>query len=289
MGARDLVHGAAYHAEFEPFARARIAEHHVAEMDTDAEGDFLGAGAGTRLGRGKPLLCLDRRIQGRRGGGLVAGPLDGEEGQDRIADNVEDLAALLDHGACRTIEIDVQQFEEAFDGQRVGKPRRVPQIAIPKRSRESLAIAALDRARQDALANKRTVKGIERVLGDLVLDEHPERQRQRRQDLLHNRQVAGGKPLRRLGRPGNGEPVGRADLHRLLAERDHTRQITGEALPAQALQEREPVDHRVAVQLQTQLRQALLDHPIEGTEREFRIVLRERLEIFDLDTALVGP
>ena len=37
--ARNLVHRAPQHAEFEPLRRAGIAEHHIAEMHPDAELD----------------------------------------------------------------------------------------------------------------------------------------------------------------------------------------------------------------------------------------------------------
>ncbi len=44
LGAGDLVHGAADDTELEPIGGAGIAEHYVAEMDADAEGDARSAG-----------------------------------------------------------------------------------------------------------------------------------------------------------------------------------------------------------------------------------------------------
>src|SRR5262249_44500433 len=92
---------------------------------------------------------------------------------------------LLHHGAGGAIEIDIEQIEEGFNGKRVGKAGRIAQVAVPKRRGESLASAALDQSRQDAPADQRTMEGVERVAGNLVLDDHPERERERCKHLAH--------------------------------------------------------------------------------------------------------
>ncbi|HEU4476826.1 MAG TPA: hypothetical protein VFR71_09070, partial [Methyloceanibacter sp.] len=76
---------------------------------------------------------------------------------------------LRHDGTRRAIEIGVEQVKEAIAAQRIGKPGRVAQIAVPERRGKPLAGAALDRARQDALADQRAVKRVERILGDLIL------------------------------------------------------------------------------------------------------------------------
>ena len=74
----------------------------------------------------------------------------GKEGEDRVADDVEHLAALLHDSARGAIEIHVEQIEEGFDGKRVGKPGRVAQIAVPQGGGQPLAGAPLDEPGQDA-------------------------------------------------------------------------------------------------------------------------------------------
>jgi hypothetical protein len=66
----------------------------------------------------------------------------GKEGEDRIADDIEHVPALLHHGAGGAIEIDIEQIEEGFNGKRVGKAGRIAQVAVPKRRGEPLASAA---------------------------------------------------------------------------------------------------------------------------------------------------
>ena len=93
-GARDLVHGAAKHAEFEPLRRAGIAEHHIAVMHPDAELDGAGLAASLALQRGEPVARGESSLERERASLRAAIVASGEEGEDRIADDVEHLAAL---------------------------------------------------------------------------------------------------------------------------------------------------------------------------------------------------
>ena len=122
------------------------------------------------LQRGEPVARAGGGVQ-RGGAGLrPAIAAGGKEGEDGVADDVEHLAALLHHGARGAIEIGVEQVEKGFDRELVGKAGRVTQVAVPERGGKPLAVAALDRAGQNAAADKGPVKGVERGLGDLVLD-----------------------------------------------------------------------------------------------------------------------
>src|SRR4029450_9602232 len=78
-GARHLVHGAADHAEFQPLRRAGIAEHHVAEMNADAEGDRLPPRVPALFKRGEPALRVASGAQRARAGLRLAEALAGKK------------------------------------------------------------------------------------------------------------------------------------------------------------------------------------------------------------------
>ena len=154
-----------------------------------------------RFERGEPRLRASCGAESARARFRLARCARGKKGEDRIANDIENVPALLHHGAGGAIEIDIEQIEEGFNGKRVGKAGRIAQVAVPKRCCEPLASAALDQSRQDAPANKRTMEGVERVAGDLVLDDHPERQRERRKHLAHGGDVRLAEPCRAARRP----------------------------------------------------------------------------------------
>src|SRR5262245_59959295 len=140
------------------------------------------------------------------GAAIVAG---GEESEDGVADDVEHLAALLHYGARGAIEIGVEQVEEGIDRELIGKAGRVAQVAVPQRRGKPLAVAALDGAGEDAAADERPVKGVERGLGDLVLDGEAEHERERGEYGAHGGDVALAEALGAARRPRGGKPVER--------------------------------------------------------------------------------
>src|SRR6516225_10917258 len=116
-----------------------------------------------RFERGEPRLRASCGAESARARFRLARCARGKKGEDRIADDIEHVPALLHHGAGGAIEIDIEQIEEGFNGKRVGKAGRIAQVAVPKRRGEPLASAALDQSRQDAPADKRTMESVERV------------------------------------------------------------------------------------------------------------------------------
>ena len=133
-------------------------------MDADAEFDRVYSRVPSRLSvasRPRARRRLPARARKRPSRTVAA---CGKEGEDGVADDIEHLAALLHYGAGRAIEIGVEQVEKGFDRELIGKARRVPEIAIPERGGKPFAIAALDRTGQDATADERPMKGIERAL-----------------------------------------------------------------------------------------------------------------------------
>ena len=142
-----------------------------------------------------------RRLERERASLRAAIVAGGEEGEDGIADNVEHLTALLHHRAGGTIEIGVEQVEKGIDRELIGKSGRVAQIAVPERGRQPLAVAALDRAREDAAADERPVESVERGLGDLVLDGEAKDERERGEHAAHGGDVGVAEALRATRRP----------------------------------------------------------------------------------------
>ena len=171
--------------------------------------------------------CLERQRASLLVAAIVAG---GEEGEDRIADDIEHLAALLHHGAGGAIEIGVEQVEKGIDRELIGKAGRVAEIAVPERRGKPLAIAALDRACEDAAADQGPVKGVERRLGDLVLDGEAEDERERGQHAAHGGDVGVAEALRARVDHEVASPSSDCGCKLGAAEGHDQREIVGEAL-----------------------------------------------------------
>ena len=190
----------------------------------------------------------------RAGLGPVSIVAGGEEGEDRIADDIEHLAALLHHRARGAIEIGVEQVEKGIDRELIGKARRVAQIAVPKRGCEPLAIAALDGAGEDAAADQRPMKGVERIPRDLVLDGDAEDERKRPKHAAHGGDVGGAEALGAPRRPRGGDAVIGLRMELGAAEGHDQRKIIGEALLFQLREQREAGDGGIGIEAEPPLR-----------------------------------
>ena len=99
--------------------------------------------------------CRRRRPLGWRG--------DGQHRQHAVAHEFQDLAAGAGDGAAHDAEIVVEQADDRVARQAVGGAGEAAQVAVPDHRLDGLAVAALDLARQDALAGGAPDIGVEQV------------------------------------------------------------------------------------------------------------------------------
>ena len=93
----------------------------------------------------------------------LVGRGDGQHRQHAVAHEFQDLAAGAGDGAAHDGEIVVEQGNDRVARQAVGGAREAAQVAIPQHRLDGLAVAALDLARQDALAGGAADIGVEQV------------------------------------------------------------------------------------------------------------------------------
>ena len=122
-----------------------IAVHHVAEMEREAEAEGLGAGRPARLR--SSMAAIACRAAARAARQAARGPRAGvfrKDDEDRIADELDDLAAVRRHRRADALEIGVEQLDQRIARQRVGQRREVAQVAGADHRANGLAGAAPD-------------------------------------------------------------------------------------------------------------------------------------------------
>jgi hypothetical protein len=143
LHAGGLVHRRADDGEVEAFPDADVAVHHLVQVHRDACRQAVRAGwRRRREGLEAGLGGLYRPSRGRR---LVSG--DGEDGENRVADERENLAPLRGrpgHG----LEGGIEHRHHLLHRQAVGERGEAAQVAQPDGRVDALAGAALEVARQ---------------------------------------------------------------------------------------------------------------------------------------------
>ena len=125
----------------------------------------LACGLAALVERGDPGQCVlgrgDRRIAGvaHRRARLRAG----EDRQHGVADALEDLAAPGHDRFGHAVEIVVEQGDHLGQRPGLGQRGEAAQVAVPDDRMDDLAVAALDRAVEDALAGVGPDVGAEQV------------------------------------------------------------------------------------------------------------------------------
>ena len=94
---------------------------------------------------------------------FVLGPLDLERDQDRVADELQDLAALRGRGRGTVLEVVIQQMQQVRGGQRFGQRGEAAQVRVLERCLDAVAVAALHLALQDARTDARADKSVEKA------------------------------------------------------------------------------------------------------------------------------
>jgi len=143
------VHHPADAGECQPVRHPDIAEHQLADIEPDAEFERrVRRRSGVDNLDPEAQRLVDRRHRPahrlRRAVGAVAPDLDREDRQHPVADEVQDLAAMLDHRRRGAFEILVQQRQIVVRRHLVGEPGRGPQVREPHHRRDPFAVAALD-------------------------------------------------------------------------------------------------------------------------------------------------
>ena len=174
--------------------------------------------------------------------------LAGEDREHAVADEFQHLAAALGDRRRHRVEIIVEQRDELARRQPVRQRREAAQIGRHQRRAHRLALAPLDLAVEDVLADGAAEIGVEHVAGQapqrLRLDHHA----QRRQHAPDRRQVAIGKAVRVVGREGD-------DMMTAAQHRERAGEVARRARLAQRHEQRErrdivavePIAHRLAM------------------------------------------
>lgn len=144
-----------------------VSEHHgaVGKRDSASQGK-----RGLRGGLLHACKRCFRSLNGTVGRCLEAVDLDGEDGQDRVADEVENVAAGLDHRTGGRVEIGVEMREIDVRCEPVGETGRVAQVGIEDHHVQRLTVPMPDLAGQDVSPATPAQIGLGKRAGDTGLD-----------------------------------------------------------------------------------------------------------------------
>ena len=138
---------------------------------------------------------------------LLRRVFDAKQAEHGVAHERHDLAAVIEHGRRRHLEVTAEQAEEGFGGQAVGERRRPAQIAVPQRRRDLLAVAAPDQAVQHRLAGALAEIGMGDILRDAALDLGLERDGELAGDALQLGNLAVGEAGGSIAQPRTEDAV----------------------------------------------------------------------------------
>ena len=188
------------------------------------------------IGTPAPMIDHRDRVEGvARGlqrrlayGSAIGGGADLEHDQDGVADELQDLAAARSGGHRAVLEVVVEQRQQLSGRQAFGQLGEAAQVGIPERRVDAVAVAALDLAMDDALADARADEGIEQTQGRAAHGDDFHQRRQQVRQGLEALEIGRGKAARVAGR----------QRHRVdrAGARDHRQGVVvGDALVAQIL------------------------------------------------------
>ena len=164
---RGMVDRRADHREVEPLAGADVAEHDLA--DDAAPGRSAPRARPRRGAHDGSAPAIMRRPPPRRSvaraavAGRSAGEAIGKIASMPSPMNFRISPPALGDGAAHDGEIVVEQGDDGVARQAVGGAGEAAQVAVPDHRLDGLAVAALDLARQDALAGGAADIGVEQV------------------------------------------------------------------------------------------------------------------------------
>ncbi len=182
--------------------------------------------------------CVQRRLADL---GFLVLRFDLEHDQDRIADELQDLAAAHPRRSGAVFEVIVQQVQQVGHRQGFVQGREAAQVRIPEGGLDPVAVAALDLAVQDLFADARADERVEQA------QRHPAG----RQELGQRcEQVGEDVELLEIGVAEAGGRLGRQRQYVGHAGPEHQGQrvIVGHALGAQVVERRVVARPRRAVE-----------------------------------------
>ena len=153
---------------------------------------------------GHPVRGLQRRRERQLAGlaqFLLVAPAR-EDGEEAVADEAQDLAAGVGHGAGGGVEEAVETVDIVLPPELVGHLRGIPQVAPDDGGARGLAVAALDLAGEHALAGLGAEIGGERALGHARAGRHLAGHRQGVLDTQQRLDLAVGEAAALVARPG---------------------------------------------------------------------------------------
>ena len=186
---------------------------------------------------------------------------------------------MLDDHRHLAVEIVVQRVDQHVALGAVGDRGEAAQIGDEDHRGDHVERAAPDLAVENAPAGLRPDIGVQEIDRDVVAEARLQGQGQARHQMAQDGDVALGKALRPGRGPGREQP-GLAIALALEAEPGALRQIVGDALAAQLVEQRK-LDRLGAVQPHAQVVQAAIEHALE---RALQIGLR-RVQAMDVDVA----
>ena len=176
--------------------------------------------------------CIDRRIQRRLANQRLVGRLqDLEHDQDRIADELQDLAAARGSGGGAVLEVVVEQAQQLVGGQRLAQGGEAAQVRVPERGADLFAVAAFHLPMQDPFADAVAHEGVEQAQRGAPQGEDLEQRRQQVRQRDQAQQVGRAETLR--GRGGERDRVAGAG-----PEHHRQRNIVRHTFGAHLLQQR---------------------------------------------------
>ena len=146
---------------------------------------------------------------------------DRKDRQHRIADELQDLAAVAMDRRYHAGEVVVQKRDDLVARQRLGRRREAAQVAVPERGRQGYAIAPLNEAAEDAAPGVMTQIGIEQSRGETLRLLHFEDEGEQWGQVLEPRDLGTRKAAGPVGRDADG-------VHAPCTEPQRNDQIVGD-------------------------------------------------------------